>query len=723
MQVIPQEFESIVQTSKRFQGGRNCPPIEVWKMVASLDKLQTRPYIEAQPVVKQLLASASKGYQTALESAYNRTKFRQEDTTRLFLKATETVQKAFNEYCSKKDLTVTNTNATPIPTDVLTTADEVHKFLAPYFGDISNQVPRPVRFVEKSESQPVIYNTGIGSGNVRPAQFGNGWEAWFSFVERPDTIWIIGRTGNAFNSNKDIVNFIRQYFPNVSYLNNTIAFAREIARLMSLRNNQSTFPQNVGGMGQGNFTGAVGAGTTGGSPIGANGGSPSQISSTLQGGMLGDDLAGAQPGVNIALAPDTKTFGVKKNSIAEYSNPIYSDDFIKTITSTKGDNRVIIRATLKAMIRVIVEIIAITGVHSVILSFDILITAFKLLDGLILKLRMAIINHDIAMDPIKEKTALYQIEQFKNTVDMYNDELYDFSDNKFGRIKERFQKWAQGVRAALSRYKDYVEKDILNDDSMFDPMGGAGYGPYSKSIVPSKAYAAKFNLAASVNSMLHNLRLFAIKAFNYLTNPNVIVLTAKVLLSVMVNIAKVLNQLIGIGLDIIDNSLSSKQTLTDVEKLVKYIEDIDPSMIIDRDTVEYLKQIYDPILEKLKDIWNNPKQVLSDVMNHYTNNNVQKPNDPANIRQNGFPGSNVYHAGGTVTTSRRGNPWEDSIAERNRKSSVASYNKDSIMDTNPDEILRGQPTLESDKLYDTNMTGNSGGNYGYEPSPIVTGYN
>ena len=65
-------------------------------------------------------------------------------------------------------------------------------------------------------------------------------------------------------------------------------------------------------MGQGNFTGAVGAGTTGGSPIGANGGSPSQISSTLQGGMLGDDLAGAQPGVNIALAPDTKTFGVKK---------------------------------------------------------------------------------------------------------------------------------------------------------------------------------------------------------------------------------------------------------------------------------------------------------------------------------------------------------------------------------------------------------------------------
>ena len=110
----------------------------------------------------------------------------------------------------------------------LTTAAEVNNFLSPYYGDISNKVQRFVRF-EKTDTMPLIYADGIASGSVRPAQFGNGWEAWVSFKNDPWTIWIIGRTGNAFNTDKDIIDYVRQYLPNTRYMGNNIPFAREIS--------------------------------------------------------------------------------------------------------------------------------------------------------------------------------------------------------------------------------------------------------------------------------------------------------------------------------------------------------------------------------------------------------------------------------------------------------------------------------------------------------------
>lgn len=229
MHVIPQEFENVLQTSQRYKSGVNCPPNEAWKMIASIDKLKARPYLEGNDLVIGLLTKASKAYQTGLEISSNRSSYKAADVTRQFMQASDLVLNAFNAYSSSKDLQVTNQNAVNTTPDLLSTASTVHEFMTPYYGDQSNKVQRCVRFVEKTDTMPVVFQEGAITCNPRPAQFGKGLEAWMSFKKQPNTIWIVGRTGNAFDANKDVIDFIRQYFPNLTFFNNIILFAREVA--------------------------------------------------------------------------------------------------------------------------------------------------------------------------------------------------------------------------------------------------------------------------------------------------------------------------------------------------------------------------------------------------------------------------------------------------------------------------------------------------------------
>lgn len=766
MHVIPQEFESVLQTSQRYKSGVNCPPNEAWKLIASIDKLKARPYLEGNEMVLGLLSQASKSYQAGLEISSNRSSYKTADVTRKFMEASDLILKAFNAYSSVKDMPVTNQNAVDGSQDVLSSASQVNDFMAPYYGDQSNQVKRNIRFVEKSETMPVVFQDGAITCNPRPAQFGKGLEAWMSFKQTPSTIWIIGRTGNAFDTNKDVIDFIRQFFPNLTFFNNIILFAREIAEwnndlrnLAASTDSDPAFNPNAKAYGYKSNLDAMGIILNKLKKIGDNlkaiiarslsvtSYSMFVIAMRAYMGtvMMGVNLVSRLRGENyyegdpskrnflieqmkLAYAeidkevgkgnPNDKFVAQKAAEISKLIDQIldvFEDEYkayqtnmraklflADSLTAKAGTikadvdfeaikaNAMKVNAGAaigywaKAIIRGLVEITAWTAYNVTALSFDVVISGLTNALHLIIKLfdtlRVILIQRQAKQDPDRDQIAFYEYIKYQDMLAEKSQELETFSGQSYNRVAGRFKKYMTGLGYIVGRCKRMLEDDFLNDkssDNYYDKYMRSYEGPASKGLEIIK------DKVSGILKSIKRLVFIGIGAVAKLVDSKAFKYTVKTLLLTFINLAKILTAIVAEGLNVAEAMLKDEEVTTQTEKIVHLLRNISPESVIDEQTVQNLKDMFDPVFEKLQYFYNNPDVALRNVLESLKRAVGIQPSSPSI--------SNTHHAGGNVQLSRA-------------PSSAPAFA--SIMDS------------DSSKLIDTNMVGNADSEYGYVPSPL-----
>jgi hypothetical protein len=772
MHVIPQEFESVLQTSQRYKSGINCPPNEAWKMIASIDKLKTRPYLEGNDVVLDLLTRASKAYQTGLEISSNRSSYKASDVTRQFMQASDLVLNAFNAYSSSKQLQVTNQNAVDTTPDLLSTASTVNDFMTPYYGDQSNKVQRCVRFVEKIDTMPVVYLEGAITCNPRPAQFGKGLEAWMSFKKQPNTIWIVGRTGNAFDSNKDVIDFIRQYFPNLTFFNNIILFAREVAEWNNDEPPSGTPLESPAGQPYDVKTYANNPYKVKAADIDAMGiilsklkkigdnvkailgrslsvtgysffvltmrtyiglvvtlnnlisrfrgdpyyeGDPSksnflfeqikkafaEIDQEVGKGNPNDEML-VQKSKEIAkliddifdvFALEYKNYqtNMRAKSFLEYSLTAEAGTIKADVGTVKADFFSTVKYLAKAILRGLVEIAAWTAYNLTAMTFDIILSGLS--NGLHLivqlwnKLRVMLIEHDIKNDPAHSKEPFYDYIKFQDQLEEKSRELNSFSNQEYGRVALRFQKYMYGLGEIIGRCKKMLEDDFLNDKSLADPYDTDNY---TRAYINPSAKGLEL-LKGTVNTILTSIKrcvyigLGAVsKLVTTVIGSSAFRYTVKTLLLTFINLAKILTSLVGEGLNVAEAMLQDKEITTQTDKIIGILSRIDPNSIIDPEIIDNLKSMFDPVFAKLQFLYSHPDVALKNVIDSFKEKMGNVPGSaPVGMGNVSRPGGNVYagHSG--------------------RAPAFAS-----IMDS------------DSSKLIDTNMVGNADSEYGYVPSPL-----
>lgn len=783
MHVIPQEFENLLQTSQRYKSGVNCPPNEAWKMIASIDKLKTRPYLEGNDVVLDLLSKSAKAYQTGLEISSNRSSYKATDVTRQFMQASDLLLKAFNAYSASKDVQITNQNAVNQTPNLISTANTVHEFMTPYYGDQSNKVQRCVRFVEKTDTMPTIYQEGAITCNARPAQFGKGLEAWLSFKKQPNTIWIVGRSGGAFDSNKDVIDFIRQYFPNLTFFNNIILFAREVAEWnkdapVSGSPLQSPFGQpfdinykayldsnlHVVGSKAAEFDavetilgkikkiGAIivnmvsrGFSVTGYAAfvlamrtyIGLIGtisnqmyrlsgnyyeGNPSKspflidqlkkafalLDKEFGKGNANDKFVDAKFAEIAKLVNEiTDTIACeyidyKSNMRAKSGMPkVGTKSFLDyslaaEAGSIKADLGSTIKYWAKAIIRALVEITAWTAYSLTRLTFDVILSALSTGLHLIIqlwnKLRIILIENSIKNDPEHDQSAFYNYIEYQNELEAKSKELESFSGEEYSRIALRFKKYLQGLKFIVERCKRMLEEDFLNDSSMSDPYG---VDKYLRSYMGTPTKGVEL-LKGTVGTILVSIKrcvfigLGAIsKLVSTVVGSSAFRYSVKTLLITFINLAKILNSLIGAGLNVAEAMLKDKEITTQTDKIIGILSRISPESVIEPETVENLKYMFDPIFEKLQYLYSHPDVAFKNVLDSIKSKLGGSSGKAPSYSQGGA--SNVSRSGGSVYVSNN----------QDRAPAFAS-----IMDS------------DSSKLIDTHMVGNADSEYGYVPSPL-----
>lgn len=773
--MIPQEFEAVLLTSQRYKSGQNFSPTDIWKQITSIKKLQSRPYMSNEIKVKTYLDEAVKSYQLAIEVYNKRGAFKASDITRAFIKAQSLIQDAFTAYAASKQIPATNTNAVNTTPDILTTANEVNNFLSPYYGDISNKVQRYVRFVEKTDTMPTIYAEGIVSCSSRPAQFGNGWEAWVSFKNNPWTIWIIGRTGNSFNTDKDIIDYARQHLPNTRYMGNNILFAREISNWIDQIKAGAPLSGNVAAPATPALASplmpAPGAALASYMPVKKNLvnnyhllaqkasaadliiGRLEKIASNIASIIKADLTAVTYSALSIAIRtfiglanqlsnlfsrlrgenfyegdpskynflitqlqksvsdigdiyaknnPDRMMIAKKKEEIGKYIQQIilisqneydsYQENmkakyFLASNPASKSDAGVVLKAYAKGILRASIEILAWTAVNFVVLGFDAvyagILRLLKLFKQLWMKLRLAMVENGIGSDSNHDKIELYKFQEIQDEIEKSIDDLDQYHGEEYTNdFWRQFQNYVRRLGLIIGRAKTLIEEDILNDESNLDYFDRY-IRSYKSSIITISIQ--------KVQVFISNLFKLGKNVLDYFIDSGVGPVFAKFVLRSLITILRILNELIAAGLDLTEDLLLDKDITSHTSKIIEILQRFAPEEVIDKETLSNLKEMFDPIFEKIKFIYSHPKIVIEHIKKRLSN-----------TQNNGM----VYRDGSGVSYSPV-QPFSERYGNRSAAaaSAIASY--------------KNEPLMDSEKIFDETGIGNADNAFGYTPSPVA----
>lgn len=213
MRGIPQDFNRIVANAKALSDNRSYRANDVWRAIKDIEILKEQPYIKN-------VDSAQAEFDRALSMYYQATKSINDGSIRNFDQeksaldiAANAMEKALNDYVGESHKSDVGIKVEPSwHEDDLDRDLKKIVYLSPY------DAPDP----RASEGR---YRGGQATPAERPAENGYGWELWMTFNDDPDTIYIIGRIKDSFNTYEDAISFIQRYYPSFSMELNKESFS------------------------------------------------------------------------------------------------------------------------------------------------------------------------------------------------------------------------------------------------------------------------------------------------------------------------------------------------------------------------------------------------------------------------------------------------------------------------------------------------------------------